>query len=155
MARCPACGAERPVPRLGELAKLDVAAAEPAAPSGRGWNAGRAWLLAGIVAAISGSAVAVGLRWARAGVAPIDEAGIRAAVAAAPIDEVLAAWRAFERHGIDRRSSGEEDRRKRHAQSLQDLERVAWWAAAAGLVAAGAGAAMAAGGRRTGAAASG
>lgn len=147
MARCPTCGAERPVPRLGELARLEVAAAEPAAPTGRSWNAGRAWLLAGLVAAISGSAVAVGLRFARAGVAPINEPGIRAAVAAAPIDEALAAWRAFERHGFDRRSSGEEDRRKRHAQALQDLERVAWCAAAAGLVAAAAGGAIAAGSR--------
>lgn len=134
--RCPGCGAELAVPRLGELGRLDPEDSGPPATAGRGgWNAGRACLLGGVIVAVVAAAVAAWLRGWRSDVAPLDESAIRAAVAAAPVGQVHDSWLAFERYRLARPAVAEEERRVRHARALQDLETIAWWVAAAGAAA--------------------
>lgn len=132
--RCPECGSERVVPRLGELGRLEPAAAESADAGGRGWGAAQAWVFAGVATALVGAAVAGWLRGGRAGVAPLDEPAIRAAVAATGADQIHESWLAFEQQGIARPPWDEEQRRIRQAEALGVLEGVAWFAAAAGCV---------------------
>lgn len=146
--RCPGCGADVAVPRLGELGRLEkVAAGLAPGVSGRGWNAARACFFGGVVVAVGAAATASWLRGWRSNVAPLDEAAIQAAVAAAPVAQVHDSWLAFERFGIARPPVAEEERRVRHAQALRGLETVAWLVAAAG-AAAGAGGALVAAARR-------
>jgi hypothetical protein len=129
--RCPACGGEVAVPRLGQLATLDRDHAEPDAVS-RPWDAARAWLLVGVVVACGAVLVSVMLRGWRSAVAPLDEQAVRSAVAAAPIAEVHEAWLEFERLGIVRPPVPEEERRVRQARALAGVEAVAWLVVAAG-----------------------
>lgn len=137
--RCPDCGTMVSVPRLGDLARLDRAGTEPVDAPARGWTAAQAGLRAGIIVACGAAALAAGLRTVRGGVAPIDEQGIRAAVAAAAADQVHASWQRLARQRLERPSEPEEDRRIRQAKALGALESVAWTMAAAGaLVAVGA-----------------
>lgn len=130
--RCPGCGADVAVPRLGALGLLEAPVEEPAAAEARDWNAARALVLAGIIAATIAVAAAGWLRVRRSAVAPIDEPVIRTAVAAAPADQVHASWLEFKRQGIARPPGREEQRRQQHAQALAALEAVAWGAAVAG-----------------------
>lgn len=145
---CPGCGAAVAVPRLGELGRLerDASGPEPA-DAGRGWNAARACLLGGVVVAVGAAAAASWLRGWRSAVAPLDEAAVRAAVAAAPVEQVHESWLVYERYGIGRPAVAEEERRVRQAQAIRGLETVAWLTAAAG-AAAGVGGAIAAALRR-------
>lgn len=152
--RCPSCGAERRVPRLGELRRLGGSAAPGAAPGrvvGRpgtsvrpGWSVGHACVLAGgLVAA------AAALAAARFGSGPgprsVDEAGIREMVAATDLGTVLGAWRAFEQMGPQR---GPPDLERRF-QATTTIARLLWAVAGAGgLVAAGGAAFILAGGSR-------
>ncbi|MFM9024971.1 MAG: hypothetical protein ACKON7_06490 [Planctomycetaceae bacterium] len=146
--RCPGCGAAVAVPRLGELGRLerDASGPEPA-DAGRGWNAARACLLGGVVVAVGAAAAAAWRRGWRSAVAPLDQAAVRAAVAAAPVEQVHESWLVYERYGIGRPAVAEEERRVRQAQAIRGLETVAWLTAAAG-AAAGVGGAIAAALRR-------
>jgi len=147
--QCPGCGAELAVPRLGELGRLqpDLTDAAPRTPD-RGWNAARACLLGGVIVAVGAAAVATWLRGWRAGVAPLDDSAIRAAVAAAPVEQVHESWLEFERRGIARPPVPEEERRQRQAQALKGLESAAWLTAVAGAAAGLVGALVAGGQRR-------
>lgn len=129
--RCPACGAEVAVPRLGQLATLDRDHAEPAAVP-RPWDAARAWLLVGVVVACGAALAAVMLRGWRSAGAPLDEQAVRSAVAAAPIAAVHESWLEFEQLGIVRPPVPEEERRVRQARALAGVETIAWLVAAAG-----------------------
>lgn len=139
--RCPECGAELAVPRLGALGRLEPAVAGlERRPAGAGWNAARACLLGGVVVAIGAAATASWLRGWRSVIAPLDEAAVRAVVAAAPPAVVHDSWLAFERYGITRPAVPEEERRLRQARALRGLETAAWLTAAAGAAAGVAGA---------------
>ena len=132
--RCPDCGSERDVPRLGELGRLDPFVAEPAAAAGRAWGAAQAWVLAGVVTALLGASIAALLSGGRVRVAPLDERAIRESAAAAGADQVYQSWLVFARQGVARPPWGEEDRRLRHAAALGALETVAWIVAGMGCV---------------------
>lgn len=144
--RCPDCGAERDVPRLGELSRLEVAAVE--SPSaGAGWGAAQACLMAGIVAVAVGLSAAVWLRALRSAAVPLDERAIRESAAVAPADEIHRSWLVFERQGIVRPPFAEEQRMLRQARMLSPLETGAWIVAGIGGAVAAA-AFIAAGSRR-------
>lgn len=147
---CPACGSAVRVPRLGDLRRVAV---EPAA--GRGapsanWSAGHACILAGgLVAALAGLAA----WWMTASTPvapPINEAGIRAAVEASPLESVLAAWRSFDQFGLPPPELVGDPRIERRTQATSMLAGLLWGiAAVAGLIALGGVAALLAVGGKT------
>lgn len=128
--RCPACGAECVVPRLGELARYETAVQEPG--PARTWSGAQACILAGLVTAVGGAAIAGWLHARRTDVGPFHEQAFRDAVASAPADEVHESWLMFQRQGIARPPVTEELRRLARAQALRALETAGWIAAAAG-----------------------
>lgn len=146
--RCPGCGADLHVPRLGRLQRFEVAKPS-AAPARRGWGAAQACILAGFVIAAVSAATAGWLHVRRSALIAIDERAIAESVTTATADRVYVAWRVFETQGIARPPLVDEVRRFRQAESLAPLERIAWAAAAAGTALA-VGAALVAMGRRRG-----
>jgi len=147
--RCPGCGADVPVPRLGALERLEKDA--PAVGS-RGapvpWNAARALVMAGVVCTLGAAATAAALRGWRTAEDPVDETALRSAVTAAPVSEAHQSWLDFERLGIATRPVADEVRRWRRDRALGSLETVAWVTAAVGAAIAAIGAAVAASRRR-------
>ncbi len=130
--RCPECGLELAVPRLGDLARLEAVADAAAPPGGLGWGPAQACLLAGVVVAAGAAATAGWLHVRRLGVAPIDETAIVQSVATAPAERVYEAWLNYERRGIARPPQADELRCARQAESLATLAGIAWAVAAVG-----------------------
>lgn len=155
--RCPSCGAERRVPRLGELRRLGGSApasgtaatrgrtAGRAGPGGRsGWSVGHACVLAGGVVAATAALAAMRFD-SGPGPRSVNEPAIREMVAATDLDTVLRAWKAFEQMGPQR---GPPDLERRF-QATTTIARLLWVVAAAGgLLAAIGGAVMLAAGSR-------
>lgn len=130
--RCPGCGLELAVPRLGDLARLEAVSDAAASATPRGWGPAQAGLLAGVVIAAGAATTAGWLHVRRTDVAPIDEAVIMQSVATAPAERVYEAWLNYERQGIARPPQAVEQRRTRQAESLATLERIAWAVSAVG-----------------------
>ncbi len=127
------------VPRLGELARLPVAAA--AAPAGRPWTAAHACLLGG--GCTAALAVVSALYLGSSPRAVFDEATIRRAVAAASESDVHKAWQALARSGVARPPSPDEERVTQVARVGQAVGTVLLSvAAAAAVLAVGAGVAL-------------
>ena len=131
--RCPDCGRELAVPRLGDLAGLEAVADRTASAPQAAWGPAQACLLAGLVVAAVAAAAGGWLGLRRLGVAPVDEAAIVHSVATAPAERVFEAWLNYQRQGIARPPQADELRRFRQAESLAALARVAWAVAAAGV----------------------
>lgn len=135
--RCPACGAEQTVPRLGDLGDLEEAS-EQVRPR-RGWTVGHACGLAGFLIAVVASGGAIGLRsWATGGPLTADD-DIRAAVAATDIGAVHRAWASMARSGVERPPLPEEARSQRIYRSADAFARLLWTIAAGGAALAAAG----------------
>ena len=100
--RCPACGSECGVPRLGELSRLATVAAAP--PTRTPWSLGHACLFGGgtvaLLAFITGSAVEALTTGARGGA--FDFEAVRSAVAAADVVEVYGAAEKLLADGVAR-----------------------------------------------------
>ena len=111
---CPSCGATVAVPRLGELARLQIAAPRQATVA-RAWTAAHACLLGG--AAVAALAGAAAFFFTTAPVSVMDEATIRRAVAEAPARDVFQAWLSLSRSGVARPALPEEERLQKIAQS--------------------------------------
>ena len=132
------------MPRLGALRHLQPAVHERTA-AGR-WTVSHACGLAGLALAAIAGLAAIWLRSSN-GLA-FDESAIRTAIAATPIAEVHRAWPLFDRGGIARPPSPEEQKRLRMARSTAAIERTLWLAALAGVtLAVGGGLLIAAAGR--------
>lgn len=138
---CPRCGASLPVPRLGELARLPAAAQAEGMPA-VSWTAAHRCLLGGILVAVLSMAAAAYL-----GVAPrpvVDDAMIRAGVAAASTSDIYKAWQALARSGVSRPTMVDEERIQQVARSARAVATVLWTVAAVGAaVALGGGIALA------------
>ena len=145
--RCPECHATVPVPRLGELGRLERDESAARNPAAGGWRTAHACVLAGAVVAAAAAGTALWLRSSRVGLATVEEQAFRAAVESATADQIHGSWLDLEAHGIDRPPLAAERRRQLHADALGGLEIVAWVAAAAGAAAAAAAFIVAAGGR--------
>lgn len=138
---CPRCGASLRVPRLGDLAQLPAAAPAEGAPA-VAWTAAHGCVLGGILAAV----LAVGAA-AYLGMAPrpvVDDAMIRAGVAAASTSDIYKAWQALARSGVSRPTMADEERIQQVARSARAVARILWTVAAVGAaVAIGGGIALA------------
>lgn len=138
---CPRCGAALPVPRLGELARLPTAAPAEGVPAAA-WTVAHGCVLGGILAAVLAVGAAVYL-----GMAPrpvINDAMIRAGVAAASTSDIYKAWQALARSGVSRPTMADEERIQQVARSARAVATVLWMVAAAGAaVAIGGGIALA------------
>lgn len=100
---CPQCGIVTKVPRLGDLARLEVAAAAPPT-TGRRWTILHAVTAAGVVTAIVSTAAAWGID-AFNGASTrsfLNPDVIRASMDAADAAEAYRGWQAFARGGIRR-----------------------------------------------------
>lgn len=128
--RCPACGAEQSVPRLGDLGGLEEAP-EEGRPRRR-WTVGHACCLAGLLIAVVASAGAIGLRAWATGVPLVADDDIRAAVAATDIGAVHRAWASMARSGVERPPLPEEVRSQRIHRSADAFARLLWTIAAGG-----------------------
>jgi hypothetical protein len=138
--RCPDCGAELPVPRLGALRRLEPAAAErPAGGSeaSRPWTTAHACLLAGLVVATVAGMAAMMVQATRTAV--IDEGSIRAAVRAGEIGQIYQAWQTFARQGVERAVMPDEEQLLRQARLARTMGGMLWAVAAGGLALAAAG----------------
>lgn len=138
---CPRCGASLPVPRLGELARLPAAAQAEGTPADS-WKAAHGCFLGGILVAVLAMAAAAYL-----GVAPrpvVNDAMIRAGVAAASTSDIYKAWQALSRSGVARPTMEDEERIQQVARSARAVASVLWAVAAVGVaVAVGGGVALA------------
>jgi len=138
---CPRCGASLPVPRLGDLARLPAAAPAEGVPAAA-WTAAHGCVLGGILAALLAVGADVYL-----GMAPrpvIDDAMIRAGVAAASTSDIYKAWQALARSGVSRPTMADEERIQQVARSARAAASVLWTVAAVGAaVAIGGGIALA------------
>jgi hypothetical protein len=135
--RCPACGDEQTVPRLGDLGGLEVAP-DDVRPRRR-WTVGHACCLAGMLIAAVASGGAIALRsWATGGPLAADD-DIRAAVAATDIGAVHQAWALMARSGVERPPLPEEARSQRIYRSADAFARLLWTIAAGGAALAAAG----------------
>lgn len=153
--RCPSCGAERRVPRLGDLRRLGGAAAgaAPGRVAGRlvplprsGWSVGHACMLAGCLVAAT-AALAATRFGSGSGPGSVDESAIHQMVEATDFGTVIRAWKAFEQMGLQR---GPPDLERRF-QATTTITRLLWVVAGAGaLLAAGGGALLLAGGAKSG-----
>jgi len=126
---CPRCGASLTVPRLGELARLPAAAPAEGLPAAS-WTVAHGCVLGGILAALLAVGAAVYL-----GMAPrpvIDDAMIRAGVAAASTSDIYKAWQALARSGVSRPTMADEERIQQVARSARAVARVLWTVAAVG-----------------------
>jgi hypothetical protein len=133
--RCPRCGTDLPVPRLGELARLaEIAVGDgdgaPPRHAVRPWTAGHACLLAGIVIAVLAAAAATIVQSTRT--AAIDEAMIRRAVRAEEIVAIHQAWESFARQGVERPLIPAEAQLLRRAAGAVAVGRLLWAIAASG-----------------------
>ncbi len=135
--RCPACGAEQTVPRLGELGGLEEAPDE--VRPRRRWTLGHACGLAGLLIAVVASAGAIGLRALATGGPLAADDDIRAAVAASDIGAVHRAWASMARSGVERPPLPEEARSQRIYRSADAFTRLLWTIAAGGAALAAAG----------------
>jgi len=110
---CPSCGRAVDVPKLRELGQLRTQERAPALQTH--WSAAHAVLLAGAaLAAISWTASLLVLP--RAGIA-VDPAAIRAAVQAAPDQDIYRAWKqGLSRSGVQRPPTEEEQKLLRTSQ---------------------------------------
>lgn len=132
---CPSCGRSVDVPRLRELA---LAGAQPANPaSGRAtpaWNLARGLALAGAVVAILAAVTAAMLVpiGSRLVPAPVSAESIRTSAQAAPLAEVLAAWRSIVATGVQRPPTPEEQRLQQVIATCSRLAGLLWAIAAAG-----------------------
>lgn len=163
-ARCPSCGVEQAVPRLGVLRRLGTSSragqASPAphgtaggttAPSAAGitdvphrhdaatrrpWSIGHACLLAGGIVALAASLGAWQYGPTPTGSSWVDEVAIRTLVRSSNLDAVLRAWQVFERNGPQPPPPNQE-RRERAASTIAGL---LWVIASAGAVVAAGGA---------------
>lgn len=100
---CPQCGSARKVPRLGDLAQLEVAAAAPQ-PARRRWTILHAVTAAGVVTAVVSAAAAWGID-AFNGASTrsfLNPDVIRESMKAADAAEAYRGWQAFSRGGIRR-----------------------------------------------------
>lgn len=140
---CPQCGASLAVPRLGELARLPSAAPAEAA-SAASWTAAHGCVLGGVLVALLAVAAAAYL-----GTAPrplVEDAMIRAGVAAASTSDIYQAWQALARSGVSRQTMADEERIQQVARSARAVAAVLWTVAAVGAaVAIGGGVALARG----------
>lgn len=140
---CPRCGASLAVPRLGELARLPAAVSVPATSSSP-WTAAHGCALGGSLVALLAVAAAASI-----GAAPrplVEEAMIRAGVAAASTSDVHKAWQALARSGVARPTMADEERIQQVARSARAVSTVLWTVAAVGAaVAIGGGVALARG----------
>jgi hypothetical protein len=144
--RCPSCGAERRVPRLGELRRLggapsgvdpDRGVDRPGQPARSGWSFGHACVMAGCLVGATATFAAL-LFNARHGPGAVNETAIREQVAATDLGTVLGAWKAFEQIGLQ---SGP-PRVERRFQATLTIARLLWVVAGAGAVVAAGGAAV-------------
>lgn len=153
--RCPACGADKLVPRLGELARLEEAVADAsdrlaqghfraredrpaggrplvAQPGQTGaWTAGHACLLAGLFTMLLGGAAAAVVQATRSAV--VDADTIRMAVQGGSIVDIHQAWQAFARQGVERPIMPDEAQLLRRAGIATATGRLLWGVAAVGL----------------------
>jgi hypothetical protein len=157
-ARCPSCGVEQPVPRLGALRRLGTSShagqASHALHGGSGgtasassarttdiarrpWSIGHACLLAGGIVALAASLGAWQYGSTPTGSSWVDEVAIRQLVRSSSLDAVLRAWQVFERNGPQPPPPNQE-RRERAASTIASL---LWVIASAGAVVAAGGAA--------------
>jgi hypothetical protein len=131
--RCPACGVERAIPRLGSLAPYEV---QPtvAAATRRPWSAGHACGLAGLALALATGtgALAIDLSLRRAAAA--EHAQIRSAVSAAPADEIVATWWMIAARGLSPMPDPATAAAMRRARALSMASRLLWVGAGAGIV---------------------
>ncbi|MCE2725862.1 MAG: hypothetical protein LW698_03660 [Planctomycetaceae bacterium] len=138
---CPRCGASLPVPRLGELARLPAAAPAAGVPAAS-WTAAHGCVLGGILVALLAVCAAAYLSMAPRPV--VDDAMIRAGVAAASTSDIYKAWQALARSGVSRPIMADEERIQQVARSARAVATVLWTVAAVGAaVAIGGGIAMA------------
>lgn len=128
--QCPVCRRRRAVPRLGDLAALEQAPAEP--PSRRQWTVGHAWSLAGLLVSAAAVSAAVGLRPWAVGTPPALDTEIRAAVAGSDIATVHRAYRDMARSGVYRPPLPDEARNQRIARSAEAFSWLLWGIAAGG-----------------------
>lgn len=138
--RCPACGANVLVPRLGELARLEAVGSGTEASGRRPvhpWTAGHACLFVGLVAAGLAAAAAAAVQSTRAAV--IDDEVIRSAVRGADLIDIYRARQAFARQGVERPVLPEEDQLVRSSRVTTAVGRFLWAGAIGGLAVALAG----------------
>lgn len=140
---CPACGAGIDVPRLRDLEQCEVAAVTHGERRA-GWDALRGLLFAGVAIALVATVAAANV--ARIGGSmfpqPPDANVIRAAVRAAPIVDVHAAWQSIAVSGVRRPPTEEEIRIGQFARTAAGIAAVLWGVAGLGVVLAATGAAM-------------
>lgn len=127
---CPACRSRLVVPRLGGLAALEQAPAEP--PPRRQWTVGQGWGLAGLLIAAAAVMAAAGLRSWMVGTPGVTDAEILAAVAASDIATVHRAYRDMARSGVERPPLPDEARSQRLARSAEAFSWLLWAVAAGG-----------------------
>lgn len=148
---CPRCHTALPVPRLGALTRLPEAEAAggvggerprgTAAVGGAGrpqtaaatpWSAAHACLLGGCLTAAltAGAAAYLG----RAPRPLLDEAMIRAGVAAAPMTDIHKAWQSLARSSVSRPTMPDEERLQQVARSARGVAAVLWGIVALGTV---------------------
>jgi hypothetical protein len=128
--RCPACGSELTVPRLGDLGRLEAAPED--VHRGRRWTVGHACALAGLLTAIFATGGALGLRSWATGEPLVADDEIRTAVAATDIGAVHRAWISMTRSGVERPPLPEEARSQRIYRSADGFARLLWTIAAGG-----------------------
>lgn len=134
-AVCSACGRSVDVPRLRELVRGTEASTAPGAiRSAPAWNVARGVAVAGaavaVVAALAALAIVpVGSRFFPRPAAP---EVIRAAAKAAPIGEVLDAWRSMATTGVQRPPTLEEQRLQQFTATGSRIAGLLWALAAAG-----------------------
>jgi hypothetical protein len=126
--QCPACHSRLAVPRLGGLAALEQAPAEPTAL--RQWTVGQGWALAGLLVAAAAVTAAAGLRSWAVGTPLALDAEIRAAVAGSDIATVHRAYRDMARSGVYRPPLPDEARNQRIARSAEVFSWLLWGVAA-------------------------
>jgi len=100
---CPQCGSVRKVPRLGDLARLEMAASAPRPPARR-WTMLHAVTAAGVVTALVSAAAAWGID-AFNGASTrsfLNPELIRESMRAADAADAYRGWQAFSRGGIRR-----------------------------------------------------
>jgi len=138
---CPRCGASLPVPRLGQLSRLPAGAPVEGAAAAS-WTVAHGCVLGGILVAVLAVAAAAYL-----GMAPrpvLDDAIIRAGVAAASTSDIYKAWQALARSGVSRPTMADEERIRQVARSARSVATILWTVAAVGAaVAIGGGLALA------------
>lgn len=140
---CPRCGAVLAVPRLGELARLPMAAPELGGHGGS-WTSAHGCVLGGSLAALLAVVAASYLSMAPR--PPVEAAMIRAGVAAASTTDIYKAWQALARSGVSRPTMADEERIVQVARSARAVAGVLWTVAAIGAaVAVGGGMALARG----------